>query len=448
MATLAAPAPAQVTAAQRRTAMTLLLLAYISSYLDRSILNILVEPIKQDLKLSDTQLGFLSGTAFAIFYATLGIPVASLADRSKRKRIIAIALAVWSAMTAVCGLAQNFWQLALARIGVGIGEAGSSPPSHSIIADLYPREQRARAMAVYSLGVYLGGGLGTVMGGFVAYNYGWRAAFYVAGLPGLLLAVVIMLFLIEPQRAASPVARAPAGSEGALDRIKQLWGGPAARHLWRSRAARHLIAGVTVSSFVGYGAAAWLPAFLIRSYGLRLDTASAIIGPLGTLAGAAGVLGGGWLADRLARSDLRWTAWVIAVAKLCAFPFAALLYLSSTIEWAVVGLTGSLFFGAFYLGPTYAMIQSLTPVHLRSTAAAFVLFVLNLIGLGLGPQLYGVASDLLQPALGKESLRYTLLTGSVLTMLAGFFYYRAGIHYARELRVFEDRPGVPAGSAA
>lgn len=195
--------PGTLSPAYRRYALTILVLGYTSSHVDRNIMGILMEPVKADLMLTDTQLGFLSGIAFAIFYATLGIPIALVADRGNRRNIIAWAIAIWSGMTAVCGLAQNFWQLALARIGVGIGEAGSSPPSHSMIADMYPPEERASAMAIYSLGVYFGVMIGFLVGGWVAVWYGWRAAFFVVGLPGLILALIVRYTLVEPPRGGA-----------------------------------------------------------------------------------------------------------------------------------------------------------------------------------------------------------------------------------------------------
>lgn len=425
--------PAGISRNGRRLAMGLLLLTYISSYLDRSIVNILIEPIREDLGLADWQLGFLSGTAFAIFYATLGIPVARLADRGNRKAIIVASLTIWSGMTAVCGLAGNFVQLALARVGVGVGEAGSSPPSHSIIADLYPREERGRAMSIYSLGVYIGGGLGTIMGGLVAAEYGWRAAFFIAGLPGLLLALLVWLFLKDPARGASEGGRAvPAAAEQAPV-------GEAFRTLWASKASRWLITGVTLTSFVGYGKGAFGPSFLIRSYGLDLVTVSAMVAPIVTLLGAAGVLLGGWAADRLGRRDLRWTAWVVAAGKLAAFPCWMAFYLSESLWIGIPAYMAANLLSALYLGPTFAMIQSLTPLRLRAMAAAVMLFVLNLIGLGLGPLLIGGVSDLLRPAFGEESLRWTLVGASVMTFLAALPYYWGGKHYARELAAAEGR---------
>nr|WP_254447819.1 MFS transporter [Sphingomonas sp. ID1715] len=204
---MGATATAEQALSRRTLTLFLLTLTYFFSYMDRQILSILLEPIRADLKLSDTQLGLLTGLAFAVFYATLGIPVARLADRGNRRNIVAISLAVWSLFTALCGLAQNYVQLLLARIGVGVGEAGSSPPSHSMIADLYPPDRRAGAMAVYTSGVVLGGGFGTMIGGYLAHEYGWRLAIMAVGLPGLALAIIVRLFVVEPPRGMSDPAR-------------------------------------------------------------------------------------------------------------------------------------------------------------------------------------------------------------------------------------------------
>lgn len=285
----------------RRRGLTLALLTatYFFSYMDRQILSILMEPIKRDLNVSDTQLGLLTGLAFSIFYAVLGIPVARLADRYNRRNIIAISLAAWSLMTGLCGLAQNFVQLLLARIGVGIGEAGSSPPSHSMIADLYPPEKRAGAMGIYSLGVVFGAGFGTLIGGFLAAAYGWRIAIIAVGIPGILLAIIVRMFVIEPRRGMSEPVYAKAGATPVtapdtttLDGFKALW---------RNAAARHLVMAVTVTSLIGYAITAWSPSFFMRSYGFDLREIALIIAVLATVAGGASGVVGGRIADVVGR---------------------------------------------------------------------------------------------------------------------------------------------------
>ncbi len=410
----------------RRRTMTLFLLTltYFFSYMDRQILAILLTPIKADLQLSDTQLGLLSGLAFALFYATLGIPVARLADKGNRRNIIAISLALWSAMTALCGLAQNFVQLLAARVGVGIGEAGSSPPSHSIIADLYPKDKRASAMAVFTLGVVLGGGLGTLIGGFLSDLYGWRIAIIAIGLPGILLAVVIRLFIVEPRRGLSdpelvvPPER-PSVKDGFLT-------------LWREPAARHLVLAVTLTSLIGYALTAWSPAYFARSFGLTATQIALILGPLVAVVGTISGLAGGRYADRLGRTvGLHAQSWMVGGLKVLAFPFVLGVYLTGDLRLAVVCLGFAYLFQSSYLGPTFALIQGLAPIKLRSMWAAVTLLVINLLGLGIGPTAIGMLSDLYRPTFGEESLRYALLTGAAVTPWAIWHYWRAGVHLKR-----------------
>ncbi len=408
--------------ALRRRTLTLFLLTltYFFSYMDRQILSILLEPIRKDLLLSDTQLGLLSGLAFAIFYATLGIPVARLADRGNRRNIVAISLAVWSFFTALCGLAQNFVQLLLARIGVGIGEAGSSPPSHSMIADLYPPDRRAGAMAVYTSGVVLGGGFGTMIGGYLAFEYGWRTAIMAVGLPGLALAGIVRLFVVEPPRGMSEPGRAHAKEQPPL--------GDGFRTIWAEPAARHLVAAVTLTSLIGYALAAFGPAFYMRSFGLDTRTVGLILGPLVAIVGTFSGVVGGIIADRWARKrGLHVQAWLVAILKTIALPFLIAMYLSPSVWIAVPLYAVAVLFQSSYLGPTFALLQGLAPLRLRAMWAAITLLVINLVGLGLGPTAIGAISDALRPYLGEESLRYASLTTAMLTPWAIFHYWRAGV---------------------
>lgn len=407
--------------ATRRRGWTLALLTitYFFSFMDRQILAILLEPIKADLKLTDTELGLLSGLVFAIFYATLGVPVARLADRANRRNIIAISLAVWSGATAACGLAQNFTQLMLARIGVGAGEAGSGPPSHSIIADLYPPEKRASAMAIYSLGVLLGGGVGMAIGGLVASAHGWRAAMFVVGLPGLLLALVVRLFVIEPPRGMSD------GGAAEHHATPSLWQGITS--IWRSAPARHLVAGMTITSMVGYAVTGWGPSYMQRSLGFSLLDISRYVALPAALIGSISALTGGLLADRAARRHGIWAqSYVVAGMKIMAFPFAIAFYFAPDARIAIGCYFVSYIFAGAYIGPTFAMVQHLAPLRLRATWAALSLLAINLIGLGLGPLVVGRISDWLRPTYGADSLRYAMLCVSLLTPWAIYHYWRAG----------------------
>jgi len=408
--------------AMRRRGLTLALLTttYFFSYMDRQILSILLEDIKRDLALSDTQLGLLSGLVFAIFYATLGLPVARLADRTSRRRVIAWSLAIWSAMTALCGLAQNFVQLMLARIGVGIGEAGSSPPSHSIIADLYPPETRAGAMAVYSLGVVLGAGFGTLIGGVIATHYGWRAAMFTVGLPGLALAVLVRWWMVEPRRGLSDVARI--ADDGPVPTMAQGFAS-----LWHSAPAVHLVVAVTITSMIGYALTGWGPSYMQRSLGLtKLDIGTYVAIP-GALIASASALIGGRIADRVAKTrGLHVQSWVVLVMKGIALPFSAAFFLVDD-AWTAVGFYfASLLFANSYLGPSFALIQHLAPLRLRAMWAAITLLVINLVGLGLGPLLVGWLSDWLRASYGANSLRIALLCVLMTTPWALFHYWRAG----------------------
>ena len=401
----------------RRITLLLLTVTYFFSYMDRQILAILLEDIKADLLLNDTQLGLLSGLAFALFYATLGIPVAAMADRMNRVNIISIALAIWSGMTAVCGLAQNFTQLLLARIGVGIGEAGSSPPSHSIIADMYPADKRALALSIYSLGVTLGAAAGQMFGGNLTYFFDWRVAFLAIGLPGVVLAVIVKLFATEPMRKAEP---------GAVesDRMPSIAAG--FRSIFANRAAVWLVAGVTLTSMIGYALTGWTPAYLIRSYGLNTLQVGNIVAPLLAIAGVASGLGSGWLANRLSqRYGIMAQPLMVAGLKAIALPFLIWFYVAESAPLAIGVYFIAVLFQSCYLGPTFAMIQTLAPLRMRAVWAAITLLVINLIGLGLGPTLVGILSDYFVADYGDESLRQALLVIACFTPLAIFCYWRA-----------------------
>ncbi|TKD53338.1 MFS transporter [Sphingomonas baiyangensis] len=391
--------------------------------MDRQILAILQELIKADLRLTDTQLGLLSGLAFAIFYATLGIPVARLADRFNRKNIVAISLALWSMMTAAGGLAANFGQLLAARIGVGIGEAGSSPPSHSIIADLYPPNERAGAMGIFSLGVVLGAALGTTIGGLVASSYGWRNAMFVIGLPGVVLAVIVWLFVVEPRRGLSDPARAP---DAPGTPMPGLAAGFAS--LGRSAPAVHLVIAVTLTSMIGYGLTAWGPSYMQRTLGISVRDIALYVALPGGVFGVISAVGGGRIADRLARGrGLYAQSLMVAVFKLVALPFMLGFYLIDQPMLAIGSYWLSVLFANSYLGPTFALIQGLAPLRMRALWAAITLLVINLIGLGAGPTLVGVLSDALRPQFGADSLRWALCVFAAITPWAIFHYWRAGV---------------------
>ncbi len=414
-----------ITPEYRRYALFVLLLAYISSYVDRQIMGVLLEPIRLEFDLSDTQMGFLGGVAFGIFYATLGMPIAFLADRWSRRNIIAIAITVWSFMTVACAFVTGFWTLALARVGVGVGEAGSSPPSHSMIADLYPENKRAGALAIYALGVYIGIMLGFLVGAYVAQWWGWRAAFVVVGLPGLAIALLVRFTLVEPPRGHSD-GLAPTES-GPID-WSEAWGQIKAgfAHLWNDKPSRHVVAGVTLVSFVGYGGAYWGAAFFVRSHGLTLVEVGQYLAAVIGVAGVIGAVVGGRLSDRLGEKDVRWKLWVVALAKVIAAPILLWFFFEFDTTVALLIYIPTVLLGAFYLGPSFAMIQSRAPHHMRSLCSAIMLFILNIIGLGFGPQAVGLISDALAPIYDKESLRYSLMILSFINVWGAYHYFAAG----------------------
>ncbi len=419
------PATDIITPQYRRYAMLLLVLVFTSSHVDRQILAILLQPIKLELQLSDTQLGFLSGVAFAIFYATLGIPMAMWADRSNRRNLIALALATWSGMTALCGLAANFWQLALARIGVGVGEAGSSPPSHSMIADMYPPSERAGAMGTFSLGINFGLMTGFLVGGWISQWYGWRIAFYTVGLPGLILAVIVRFTLREPPRGYAEGLQTTQNEAPSFTTVL--------RHMLATPSLRQIAAGATLASFVGYGVVLWLPAFLVRSHGLQSGQIGTALAFLFGVLGGIGTYAAGRLADRWGKQDVRWNVWIVSCAILIALPFIIFAYLATDIYTATwLSIVPALMGGA-YLAPSFALNQSLVPVRMRSVASAVLLFIVNIIGLGLGPQLVGFLSDLLQPTYGNESLRYALLSLSLVNVWTAVHYFLAGRTLGQDL---------------
>ncbi|MEZ5557040.1 MAG: MFS transporter [Pseudomonadales bacterium] len=398
----------------RAYVLAMLVIVYVFNFLDRQIVTILAEPIKNDLGLNDTQIGLMTGLAFAIFYTVLGIPLARLADRANRVSIITAALVIWSGMTALCGAAQNFAQMLAARIGVGVGEAGCSPPAHSLIADYYPPEKRASALSIYALGIPIGSILGMLAGGWIAEFYGWRAAFFVVGIPGIALAILVKLTVREPVRGMSDAVAPRPGEQPSLRETLST--------LLRNRTLLHVALGGALTSFVGYGLGQWLPAFFIRIHGLGIAETATYFGLVLGVASAIGTLLGGALADRLARRDRRIYAWLPAAGVLLAFPFYLTAMLLDNPYLAIAVLVAPSLLNSLWLGPAFGTIQNLAPMRMRALASAILLFILNIIGLGLGPFLVGMLSDLLSGAFAQESLRWAIL-------IATGAYFWAGAHF-------------------
>ena len=403
--------------AVRNYTLAVIVLIYASSHVDRQIVSILAESIKQDLLLSDSQLGFLIGLSFALFFATLGIPIAILADRYSRRNIIAISVIVWSGMTALSGLAANFFQLALARIGVGIGEAGSSPPSHSMIADLYPLEKRGAAMGIYAAGINLGVLIGFLVGGFIDEWYGWRMAFFIVGVPGIFLGLLMFFTVREPMRSSPPKPLPK-------NLFKEVWNTFVL--MMSIPSLRHIVIGCTLVVFVGYGTTYWNGVFFRRLHGLSPSETGVLLALIGGIIGGVGTFFGGWLADRLAQRDQRAYVWLTAAVKILIAPFVAWFYFETDTRIAAYLLAFIAFFGGFYLSVSFAMTQTLLPPASRALGAAILLFCINIIGLGLGPFVVGILSDFFSAEHGADGLRYALVIVTLLNIWGSYHYYLAG----------------------
>lgn len=421
----AAAGPPESSAGARYYGLALLGLIYLCNNVDRQILIILLEPIKHALDLTDTQLGFLTGFAFALFYAVAGVPLAAWADRGSRKTLIALALTAWSLLTILSGAAANFMQLALARIGVGIGEAGCNPPAHSMISDSFGRERRSTALALYGLGIPLGAMTGFFVGGWLGQAYGWRTAFFIVGAPGLVLALLFWLTVREPTRVSDTGELAPLEAPGLVETLRYL----AARPTFV-----HLLAGGALITCAGAAIVAFTPAYLARVFGLSLREIGTWIGVIAGAGGGAGMLAGGLLSDRFGAYRPAWRLWVVAGALFVAFPLALLAFLSPSLEIVLLALLGPFALASFfYQAATFAQAQSLAGARMRGMTAAILLFVLNLVGQGCGPLLAGALSDILHPIYGDAAIRYALAATSCLMLWAGAHYVRAGAHLERDL---------------
>lgn len=409
--------------------LALLVLGNAVNFIDRSILSILLEPIKLELKLTDTQLGLLGGLAFALFYATLGIPIAALADRWRRVNVLSISMVIWSAMTAVCGLATNFITLLLARIGVGVGEAGASPPSHSLISDYFPPEKRATALAVFSLGIPLGGMIGSFAGGWGTEAFGWRTTFMLVGLPGIALAAIIFLTVREPQRGMSDHVETVDAAPPSMLKTFQL--------LWSKVSFRHMALASALHAFVAYGTSVWNAPFLMRIHSLPISEIGSWLGLIAGI-GAIGVFSGGYFGDLLASrfNDRRWYMYLSGISTLAVVPFQLLVYLFGGTWTVIASLFVVSVFGGMFMGPSFAIAHALVTPRMRAVASAILLFLINIIGMGLGPYVVGLLSDLLAPGLGVQSLRYALCIAVIANLWATIHYLLA----ARTLRVDLQEP--------
>ena len=424
----------------QRRALFLLFMVYTCSYLDRQILNILAEQVKRELHLHDWQVGLMTGLAFALLYSILGLPIARYAERADRPRLIGAAIAIWSLATACSGLALNFTQMIVARIVVGIGEAGATPPAHSLISDYTAKAKRASALAFYSMGIPFGTLAGLALGGVISDYFGWRVAFFVVGIPGLLLAVLAALFLREPRRAARATTEKPLASVPL---------GQALLQLMRVPTFRNIAMGAALVTVTGYGLGPFLASFFLRTQGAELAQIAAWSGlkPLGFLGLALGVSGGlagmigtwfgGQLADKWARTDVRAYLLVPAIATLLSLPCFLMTFLSTSV---IAGLAwkalASILFSTWY-GPIYAAAHSVVPNNMRATSSAVVLMLTNLIGLSFGPLIVGFMSDVFnhQWGLGEgEGLRLAMIVLLVFAGLGAGLFWRASRTIAADMR--------------
>jgi len=389
-------------------ALGMLLIVYIFNFVDRQILAILAGPIQADLGLSDTQMGLLGGVAFALLYSTLAVPLAWVADKTNRSWVITISLVIWSGFTAVSGLAQGFWSIFLARLGVGIGEAGGVAPSYAVISDHFPSEKRARALAIYSLGIPLGSATGVVAGGYIAATVDWRLAFFVVGLAGVIIAPFFKYFVRDKVKKPAPADQtmAPYSFKGTvvlLAKKKAFW---------------FLAFGAASSSMLGYGIAFWLPSLLQRSFGLSLIETSLFFGAILLIGGVAGVLGGGMIGDWLGQNNKAAYGLVPAAAFLLAVPLFAAGIMSGSATTAFILFLIPQALAYFWLGPVLSAVQHLVPADSRATASALFLLINNLIGIGGGIFFLGALSDSLTPIYGEDGLRYSMLYSLIFYVIA------------------------------
>ena len=412
----------------RWTVLVMLTLVYTFNFIDRQILVILQEPIKAELGLSDAQLGLLTGFSFALVYVTAGIPIAWLADRSNRRNIVAASLAFWSLMTALSGLVQNFGQLLAARIGVGVGEAGGSPPSHSMISDYFPLSNRGTALSFYSMGIYIGVLFGFAAGGWIAENFGWRNAFFAIGIPGILYALAVIWIIKEPPRGQYDIGGTPPKAS-MTETIRCL----------RSRPTFWWISvGCAFTAFVSYGNGNFMPSFLMRNHGLSLAEVGAILGLISGLSGAAGTLLGGFLSDRLGVRDIRWYVWIPMLGGLSAMAPAYYTLLGSNTNLIIAAMIPSQILGALYLGPCIATCHNLVSPGMRAMASALLFFVLNIIGLGLGPLTVGILSDQFAGRFGDDNLRYAMVTTLTISLVGVFFLWMGVRSLRRDLNAHQS----------
>lgn len=399
---------------------------YMFNFVDRQILAILQEPIKQELSLSDTQLGLMTGFTFAVFYIVMGIPIARWADRGNRRNILAFCLALWSAMTALCGMAQNYIQLLLARMGVGVGEAGCSPPCHSMISDMFPAKERTTALGIYNSGVNIGMLVGFLLGGWLQQFFGWRVALLAVGIPGVILAIIIKLTVTEPHRPQQPSNQVSSDHPTFGETLGLLWS---------KKTYRYMVLGGALSAFSAYCLFSWLPSFLIRSHGMSTGTIGTMLALSIGIGGAIGTMATGYFADRLGgERDKRWYPWILTITYGVPIPFLfAMFYAGSGMAALVLFIVPACLL-AGYLAPLITVTHSLVQARMRAVSSAVTLLIVNIIGLGLGPVSVGLLSDMLTPSLGDDGLRLALCILSVSSLfMAMALFFLTSRHIKNEM---------------
>ena len=432
---------------QRYKAYVLLILTgvYTFNFIDRQILVIIQESIKAELGLSDTQLGLLTGFTFAVFYVTLGLPIARFADKNNRRNVVAWALAIWSGMTAISGLVTNFFQLLLARVGVGVGEAGGSPPAHSMISDYFPAHQRATALSIYSMGIYVGILAGYSLGGWIDATYGWRMAFYALGIPGIIYALLLFFTVKEPPKGHSDAAVTADFSKKKIpgSAFSEVTGeGPKEASFWE--VVRILLSKKTfifvafacgLHTFGNYGVGNFFAPFLARVHGMPVEDIGTWLGITSGFGGIIGTFLGGFLADKYGRKDLRWYMWIPIIAGLINLPFSYFAFFDGNLNVVLFTYFMTALLTALYLGPSIAVTHNLIDAKKRALASAILFLVLNFIGLGLGPLGIGMISDYLSADYGAESLRYAFTITWVTGIISLILFYLGSKNYQNEALV-------------
>lgn len=422
-----APSPHETRSGYSAYVLAMLFVVYVFNFVDRQVLSILIEPIQAEFQVSDTMMGLLAGPAFAFFYTLAGVPIARWADTGSRRNVIVFSLSLWSLMTAASGLARSYATLALARVGVGIGEAGGTPPSHSLLSDYFPPERRATALALYGNGIYVGSGLGILAGGLLEQYFGdWRTAFIAVGLAGLPLAVVVWWTVRELPRGSADAG--PANSAGDDESFFRVM-----RFLFRRRAFSWLVVGACFKAISGYAVLTWGAVFLARVHGMDRAEIGALFGPTIMIGGCLGVSLGGWLADRFGARDVRWYMRMPAVLSVIALPVALGFAFAPDQRTAIAFFVPFYALANMYVGPLWSTAQNLARANMRATASAVLLFILNIFGLGLGPFLVGLGNDLLAERYGELSVRYSLVAVFLLSAAACVPFWLGSNHLREEL---------------